>query len=138
VQHGHCLCGAVRFEVRGALRPVIFCHCEMCRRASGHFVAATACPRTALHLVSADTLRWFVSSEHARRGFCSVCGSQLFWEPIAEGYVSIMAGALDRPTGLKASGHIFVESAGDYYELSDRLPKQTGNGELASRIPQPG
>ena len=39
----HCLCKGVHYEVHGPLRPVVFCHCEMCRRTSGHFVAATAC-----------------------------------------------------------------------------------------------
>ena len=36
-----CLCGVVRYEVRGPLRPVIACHCTQCRRTSGPFVAAT-------------------------------------------------------------------------------------------------
>src|SRR5918998_688452 len=39
---GGCLCGAVRYEVRGPLRPVVDCHCTMCRRTSGHFAAFTA------------------------------------------------------------------------------------------------
>jgi len=36
------LCGAVRYEVRGPLRPVVACHCTQCRRMTGHFLAATA------------------------------------------------------------------------------------------------
>jgi hypothetical protein len=39
---GGCLCGAIRYEVRGPLRPVVDCHCTMCRRTSGHFAAFTA------------------------------------------------------------------------------------------------
>jgi hypothetical protein len=35
---GGCLCGAVRYELRSPLRPVVACHCKMCRRASGSFV----------------------------------------------------------------------------------------------------
>ena len=32
---GGCLCGGVRYRVQGPLRPILQCHCEMCRRATG-------------------------------------------------------------------------------------------------------
>ena len=121
---GGCLCGAVRYEVRGALRPVINCHCGQCRRTSGHFVAATASRREDLTLVESGGLRWYESSETARRGFCQTCGSSLFWESVSGGRVSIMAGTLDRPTGLETVAHIFADDAGDYYEIpDDGLPR---------------
>ena len=41
---GGCLCGAVRYEVRGPLRDVLICHCTECRRWSGHLFAATVRP----------------------------------------------------------------------------------------------
>lgn len=52
-----CRCGAVRYEVNGPLRNVIACHCEQCRRSSGHFVAATACHRKYFTLTQQDGLR---------------------------------------------------------------------------------
>jgi hypothetical protein len=112
----------VRFEVHGALRPVIYCHCTMCRRSGGHFAAATACSREHLRLLSAQGLRWYQSSGTARRGFCGICGSQLFWEPHHGRCISIWAGTLDTPTGLRAAEHIFVADKGDYYEITDGLP----------------
>ena len=123
VARGSCLCGGVRFEVHGPLRPIIYCHCTMCRRSSGHFDAATACAPEHLRLLCAQSLRWYQSSAAARRGFCCTCGSQLFWEPIGAGHTSIGAGTLDRPTGLKPSMHIFVAEKGDYYEIADGLPQ---------------
>ncbi len=126
VARGRCLCGDVRFEVHGPLRPVIYCHCSMCRRGSGHFDAATACAPEHLRLLSAQSLRWYRSSASARRGFCSTCGSQLFWEPADGGHVSIWAGTLDKPTGLAASMHIFVADKGDYYQITDGLPQWPG------------
>ena len=39
---GSCLCGAVRYIVRGELRHVVGCHCGQCRKTSGHYVAATS------------------------------------------------------------------------------------------------
>ncbi len=68
-------------------------------------------------------LSWFESSDNARRGFCGLCGSNLFWDSQPRGTISIMAGSLDLPTLLSATGHIFVESASDYYDLNDGLPQ---------------
>jgi hypothetical protein len=120
---GGCLCGGVRFEVHGPLRPIIYCHCTMCRRSSGHFDAATACAPQDLRLLSSSSLRWYASSAIARRGFCGICGSQLFWEPARGGHISLWAGTLDLPSGLRAAKHIFVADKGDYYEITDGLPQ---------------
>ena len=37
-----------------------------------------------------------------------------------------MAGTLDESTGLKAFEHIYVGDNGEYYELTDDLPKSPG------------
>jgi hypothetical protein len=95
----------------------------MCRRLNGHFAAATACAPGHLRLLSAQSLRWYPSSTIARRGFCGTCGSQLFWEPVHGGHISIWAGTLDTPTTLRPSMHIFVAEKGDYYEIEDGLPQ---------------
>lgn len=123
IRRGHCLCGAVQYEVRGPLRPVIYCHCNMCRRSTGHFVAATACAREHLTIHPSDALQWYRSSAQARRGFCLACGSNLFWEGLGRDSISILAGSLDMPTGLNASEHIFTAEAGDYYTIADGLPQ---------------
>ncbi|HEY1890531.1 MAG TPA: hypothetical protein VGG63_08990 [Steroidobacteraceae bacterium] len=41
-------------------------------------------------------------------------------------HISIWAGSLHAPTGLKASKHIFVAEKGDYYEIADSLPQWPG------------
>ena len=96
---GGCLCGGVRYEVRSELRPVVACHCSQCRRTSGNFVTATNCGLGDILFACDDTLRWYRSSDTAERGFCCVCGSNLFWRPINGDHLSIMAGTLDTPTG---------------------------------------
>jgi hypothetical protein len=123
VNRGRCLCEGVQFEIRGPLRPVTYCHCTMCRRATGHFVAATECEQKDLHFTESQSLRWYQSSAAARRGFCGTCGSQLFWEGKGRTSISILAGALDLPTGVRAEQHIFTADKGDYYEICDGLPQ---------------
>lgn len=120
---GSCLCGAVRFRTRGSLRGVIFCHCGQCRRQSGHFVAATNVADERIVIEGGDAITWYAASNEAKRGFCSRCGSLLFWKHGALDSVSVMAGAFDKPTGLFAECHIFVADKGDYYSIDDGLPQ---------------
>jgi hypothetical protein len=122
---GGCLCGGVRYAVRGALRDVIACHCSQCRRTSGHHVAATGAPSANITLLRSDTLVWYPSSDHAERGFCGRCGGNLFWRPTTgeRGWTSIMAGSLDPPTHLKIQQHIFVADKSDYYTIADGAPQ---------------
>jgi len=117
---GGCLCSEVSFRVTGPLRPVAACHCRQCRRSSGHYVAATAAPRGAVEIEG--EVRWYRSSDTARRGFCPACGSNLFWDGGGE-TLSIFAGALDAPSGVILDRHIFCADKGDYYEISDGLPQ---------------
>ncbi len=110
---GSCLCGAVRYVVTGPLRDVTVCHCVFCQRSSTSVGAYAACAPEHLSLL-AGRPRWHRSSPTARRGFCAKCGSQLFWEPSHGRHVSVAAGSLDQPTGLRTAQHIFCEQIGDY------------------------
>jgi hypothetical protein len=125
---GRCLCGGVRYEITGELRGVVACHCSQCRRTSGHHVAATSAPTANITLSASTTLVWYRSSDSAERGFCRVCGGNLFWRQIDGGVTSIMAGTLDTPTGLAIERHIFIRDKSDYYALTDDLPKSDGEG----------
>ena len=119
--HGRCLCGAVAYEVRGPLRDVVNCHCGQCRRTHGHVGAYTRVRRADLVMTEARGLKWYASSDKARRGFCQVCGASLFWDPSGGETTAIAAGSLDAPTGLKTIRHIFVADKGDYYTIDDGL-----------------
>ena len=133
VATGRCLCGAVRYEVRGPLRGVLLCHCEECRRWHGHVAACTAARREDLVLLQARGLRWVQSPNSdagARRGFCGECGSSLFWDPPRRETISIAAGTLDQPTGLQVTGHWFVSQATDYAPVpDDGLPRHQRSAE---------
>lgn len=131
---GGCMCGGVRYSVTGPLRGIVACHCEQCRRSSGHFVAATACRRQYFHLDKQDSLGWYSAVSGFRRGFCKVCGSSLFFEEEGGPRVSIAAGSLDQPQGLRIEAHIFTSEAGDYYQLDDGAA-QSPNEEHHVKLP---
>ena len=131
---GGCACGGVRYEVNGTLRPIIACHCEQCRRTSGHFVAATACRRAYFSLTEQSGLRWYSAVPGYRRGFCEVCGSSLFFEETGKERISIAAGSLDAPQGLHIAAHIFTSEAGDYYAIDPHTPSSP-MGEHSVALP---
>ena len=115
---GSCLCGAVKYQVDGPLRDVVACHCVQCRKQTGTYLSATAANDGNLRIVEGRGLKWYRSSSMARRGFCGECGSVLFWKGDGRDYTSITAGSVDGPIGVKLAGHIFCDSAGDYYEIA--------------------
>ena len=124
--NGACLCGAVSFEVKGNLEhSPEACHCSQCRKQSGHFFAAVNVRRTALMLRGAEKVTWYQSSERVQRGFCSVCGSSLFWNPTIDGYewIGVAMGLFASPTGTRLAKHTFVGDKGDYYDIDDGLPQ---------------
>ncbi|MFZ7126191.1 MAG: GFA family protein [Desulfobacterales bacterium] len=124
---GGCLCGSVRYEVRGALMPVINCHCSKCRRFHGHAAAYTATRRENLILIDERGLAWYRSVQDETpdvyRGFCRECGSSLFWDPRGKLNISIAAGSIDPPTGLFTERHVWVSQKTDYYVLTDGIPQ---------------
>jgi hypothetical protein len=119
VYRGSCLCGACAYEVQGVLRNIIACHCTQCRKQTGHFLAATSASLVDFRLLRSEPLRWYRASNTAQRGFCSNCGSLLFWQADEAAQISITPGSIDGPTGLAIEGHIYCADKGDYYTIPD-------------------
>lgn len=67
---------------------------------------------------------WYAASATAKRGFCGTCGSFLFWKGDADPDTGIALGALDGPTGLRLTRHIFTADKGDYYDIKDIVPQE--------------
>src|SRR5688572_19533142 len=111
MHEGSCLCGAVTFEVSGALPAPDACHCKNCRKHSGHYLASADIPRSVVTIHGEQHVRWYHSSEKVRRGFCATCGSTLFFDPLdrqKHDWIAISMGAFDTPTQTQLSRHIFV------------------------------
>jgi len=134
---GGCACDAVRYRVSGALRPVIACHCGQCRKSLTNYGAFTAVARDDLEIANEGGITWFESSPGVRRGFCRRCGSALFWDNSAAAHVSIAAGTLDLPSGVKLARHIYVADKADFYEIGDGL-EQLPQGQDTGRLPRSG
>lgn len=120
---GSCLCGAVQVAVTVELPQPVACHCTACRKQTGHHGAFVELPRSALSVSGEGHVRWYRSSEKVRRGFCAVCGSTLFWDPVHHDWTAVAMGVFDDATDTSLSMHIFMAERGDYYTIKDGLPQ---------------
>lgn len=118
---GSCLCGDVRFRILGPLHDTNACHCDACRRWSGHFWASVNTTQTDLVIENGDaSIAWY-PEKVAERGFCVICGSSLFFRPLdhTSNHVEVSLGAIDGATGVTLNKHIFAREKGDYYDLPE-------------------
>jgi hypothetical protein len=120
---GGCQCGGVRYRVEGPLRDVVNCHCEPCRRITGHHMAATAASVDDVHFESDATLGWYQRTAGTRYGFCTTCGSTLFWSAADKAdMLSIAAGSIDQPSGLVTVVAMYADEAPDFHRLDTTIP----------------
>ncbi|MES2181288.1 MAG: GFA family protein [Pseudomonadota bacterium] len=123
---GSCLCGSVTYEISGELGPVLFCHCTRCRKANGSaFTAVVPVPSASFNIVKgAEFLRTYQTETGVQRIFCSNCGSPIIGKrESAPETVRVRIGTLDTPLETKATGHIFVGSKAEWYDIDDHMPQ---------------
>ena len=99
---GGCLCGAIRYTVRGEPFHVGRCHCADCRKLSGG--AFTLYGQWPLEAFDLDGE---LSAFRAER-FCGTCGSHI--GQIAEEGVELYLGTLDEaPNGLVPEAELWIK-----------------------------
>ncbi len=132
-QSGGCACGGVRYHIEAEPRSVANCHCEPCRRITGHFMAATAARVADVVFEAEETLCWYDSTPTVQYGFCCTCGSTLFWRASDKpDHLSITAGTLDTPTGLTTTLALFGAEASDYHRLDPNVETVDHDRQLPS------
>lgn len=123
-QAGGCHCGAVRYQVDGAPRHVVLCHCRDCRKASGAPMVAWAMFADAALRVTQGTPATRNSSGAAMRSFCGACGTGLFYRnaEMLPGIVDVQAATLDDPEAFPAGAHIQVADRIGWMGAAHELP----------------
>src|SRR5579864_5912020 len=110
VTTGQCLCGAVRYEYRGAPAWVLHCHCESCRRHTASAVATFVCVERARLRFTGEAPAVYASSPGVRRSFCRRCGSPIAYEADrAPGEIHLYAGTLEEPALVAPEVHVHAE-----------------------------
>lgn len=118
-----CNCGVVTVKVPAAITAPNACHCAKCRKQSGHYFASAEFPKSAVKIEGEQNVTWYQSSPKVKRGFCKICGCNMFFDPLFQDWTAIAMGAFDGPTRAKLALHIFVGNSGDYYDIADGLPQ---------------
>lgn len=128
VYAGGCLCGAVRYELSGAVSNPCFCHCTSCRRASGApMVPWATFPRAGVR-VTRGALTEFRSSPGVWRGFCAACGTQLTYRKQAwDAEIDVALATLDEPALIQPRMHVWVAERLPWVVIGDQLPQFAGN-----------
>jgi hypothetical protein len=130
---GGCLCGETRYEAQVLLKSAYICHCRICQKSTGQPAEIAVPIRAGTLKFIKGAPRFYASSAHCRRAFCSKCGSRLAWQaldPENDWLSSINVGSLDNPADALAKCHIFADSQLPWYRIIESLPKyQEGDGD---------
>ena len=109
---GGCLCGALRYEARGAPGLMGHCYCVDCRKASGSgFIPFMGFARDAITFTGANVEVRSISARgsDAVRNRCSVCGGLVFGGEVGiSDSFTIYAGSLDDPSAFHPQIAIFT------------------------------
>jgi len=121
---GQCQCGAVKFTAEEVKTDFGACHCRMCQQLSGGvFMTANA---RGVTFTGEDMLTRYRSSKWAERGFCSKCGSNIFYRLLDADDIELCVGAFDDTTDFRLAHEIFIDRkpagfafAGDHPRLTE-------------------
>lgn len=126
---GGCLCGAVRYRLRGPFSGVVHCHCRMCQRAAGAPVVTWLTLPKAAFTVTVGELALYESSAEAQRGFCGRCGTPVtFWTRCHPADIDVTVASLDDPGAVPPDRHIWTGSRISWLHLDPDLPASAGSG----------
>jgi len=122
---GSCLCGGVEIHALSASQEVGACHCSMCRKWGGGPLLAVDC-HTTVKISGEDNISTYSSSEWAERGFCSNCGTHLFYKLKDSGQYIIPVGFFDISSKLNFDHQIFIDEKPEYYAFANETKNMTG------------
>ena len=123
---GSCLCGKVEFAMQLPSKWCAHCHCSMCRKAHGAgYVTWVGFEKNQVVFPQGKKeLAWYKSSPGAERGFCTQCGSSLFFRSERwAGELHVALGCILDEIDLQPQANVFFDKHVDWMPI-DRTLKQ--------------
>ena len=124
--NGQCLCGAVHVSATPANHHVSACHCTMCRRWSGGGPALALEGTTPPVFTGQENISVYRSSDWAERGFCSKCGTHLFYRTLDNSFHSLPIGLFDDLSTFTLENEIFIDEKPAFYSFAEKTHTMTG------------
>jgi hypothetical protein len=123
IRSGQCMCGAVRFEAEEVKVGFSVCHCVMCQRWSGGPFLTTSAGK--VRFDGEEHVTVYQSSKWAERGFCNICGSNLFYRISKLDSYEMCIGVFDDKDGLLMTSEIFIDRKPGGYAFTGDHPRLT-------------
>ncbi len=140
---GHCLCGAVSYQLSGEPLVTRVCWCRACQQLAGNGMVNALVPSTALKVSGElkDFVRTADSGNRITHQFCPLCGAHLFAHSSARPqFTVIRVGTLDDPASVRPTMNIWSVSAPGWacldatLERVERQPSPPANaGPVSAR-----
>jgi hypothetical protein len=132
---GQCLCGDVKVTAVPATGEIHVCHCNMCRKWAGGPALAFDCG-TDVSFSDDAAVSVYDSSDWAQRGFCSRCGSHVFYRIRDSGQYFMPVGLFDDDERFEMRQQIFIDEKPHYYRFAGETTNLTGAEVYAMYAPQ--
>lgn len=81
---------------------------------------------TSVSFKGEEHIKTFSSSDWAERGFCSECGSNLFYRFKHNGQTLMAAGIVDEMPGFTFGMQVFTDEKPPYYSFAEKTKEMTG------------
>lgn len=127
---GTCLCGEVQLSVKSMSTHVGACHCSMCRKWSGGPAMVFDCGMD-VSFSGTEHIRVYNSSDWAERGFCSQCGSHLFYRLKENNLHFMPVGLFDNLDDIVFDHQVFIDDKPKYYDFANKTKNMTGEEVFA-------
>ncbi|HEY0512811.1 MAG TPA: GFA family protein [Thermoanaerobaculia bacterium] len=134
---GCCACEAVKYVVELPARFCVHCHCAFCRRVHGAaFVTWFGVPFEQFKVGGQANLKWYYPSKDVKRGFCSTCGTSLFYISTKwPGEVHITRASVINEVEINAKFHIHFAQHVGWFPFDDAVPRVEGS-DGSKRTPE--
>ncbi|MBO1306845.1 GFA family protein [Enterococcus sp. 669A] len=121
-----CLCGKVSIEIQDFHTKVGACHCSMCRKwGSGPLLTVNGGTGDQIKITPENLVTRYKSSEWAERGFCSNCGSNLFYRLLPTDFYSIPIDLFDEQEDANLTVEVYYDQKPKYYDFANETQKLT-------------
>ena len=121
---GACLCGSVRITATNPSNKVAACHCGMCRKWGGGPFMEVDCG-TDVSFEGEHNITVYNSSDWAERGFCSKCGSHLFYRLKGINEHQVPVGLFNEQEFFNFDLQVYIDCKPSFYSFTNKTNEMT-------------